>query len=394
MPRAALLALFTFGCVGKTPPVPPAAPTRPPEVELPAPPAPPQVVLAAPAPRAPTLRWNTLSNPCGSKGVPYGLYFRDRKQGWVGCGDGAGLFATTDGGATFTRAHPSDNLYVFHILDDAQGRLLVCGHDYEPVQGDVLLYRQDPTGWTPLLWFTNKPSDRGGVVMSNCGRVAPMADGTIVVASNTIGDISYTKDDGKTWTKAERYWEEANLVPKGYGAHQLMELQAIDGRLYGSGSTMHEPPLLYTPSHAPNAQFFNMKKHVADSGTMGEAWSMGSPDGGKTWVIGGRDERLSRQASGFLFRTTDQGETWAPATVDTAIDSVLDIAFSADGKLGVAVGHRYPPASRGGFVLISEDGGATWKSQDVQVAPLQSVVVVGQEFWVAGDNYLGHGEWR
>lgn len=391
-----LLALVTLACAPTAAPPPAVAPVAAPAAApAPAPPVAPLAVVTPPRPPAttPTLRWTELSNPCQQKGVPYAVHFRDPKTGWVGCGDGAGLWGTSDGGRSFTRAHPSLNLYVFDLADDAQGRLLVCGHDYAPSEGDVLLYRLGPAGWQAMLWFTNTPKDRGGVVMSNCGRVVALPDGTVVVASNTIGDLSWTQDDGRSWARAERYWEEANLTG-GYGAHHIMDLHTYGGRLYGSGSTMHEPPLLYTPSQAPGARFYHMKKHVADPLTQGEAWASASPDGGRSWVVGGRDQRRSSEASGFLFFTPDAGQTWTPAQVDTPIDVVQDIAFSADGALGVAVGHRYPPASRGGFVLISTDGGRSWESQDVKTTPLQAVSVVGRDFWVSGDNTLGWGRWE
>ena len=71
---------------------------------------------------------------------------------------------------------------------------------------------------------------------------------------------------------------------------------------------------------------------------------------------------------------------------------VHDIKFSEDGVHGVAVGHRYPPASKGGFVLLTYDGGQTWQELDADLPIMQSAAASGDTFWVGGDGYMGRGE--
>lgn len=395
------LLLAGVGCRKPPPPPPPVEEAPPPRDEL----AEAQALLsggggAAAAARAsagerggaplPAPGWTELKDPCEGGGTPYALYFRSATEGYVGCGEGIGLFGTKNGGDSFTRAHPSDDLYVFHLQEDNQGRLLVCGNDYAPIEGNVLLHRQRGDGWEPIAWFSGNPADRSAVNMSNCGRVAAMEDGTLVMMSLTIGDLTWSKDGGRTWSPMERYWEEANLNGQ-HSAWPLWELEAVAGDLYASGSMMSLDPSFFRPSDHPRASWYHMEQVSATDEIRGEAQSMATPDQGQTWVVGGRDQDRSREASGFIFHSTDGGRTWEHAKVNDVIDVVKDIAFSQDGSVGVAVGHRYPPRGAGGFVLITVDGGASWSPLDVKVPPLQSVAIRDGFVWVAGDHFLARG---
>ena len=73
------------------------------------------------------------------------------------------------------------------------------------------------------------------------------------------------------------------------------------------------------------------------------------------------------------------------------LDVVQDLAFAADGRHGIAVGHRYP-TSHGGFILLTDDGGQSWTERVEDVPPLYVASIVGTDFWVAGENYLARGE--
>jgi hypothetical protein len=85
------------------------------------------------------------------------LHLGGSSSAWVGCGNGAGLHRTDDGGQSFAQAHSSGNLYVFDLREDSQGRLLACGHDYDGSGDGVLLYRledpSDSTQWEALLRY-------------------------------------------------------------------------------------------------------------------------------------------------------------------------------------------------------------------------------------------------
>lgn len=333
-----------------------------------------------------------LGDPCLGAGTPYGLLFRDGQEGFVGCGNGYGLWRTADGGDSFARAHPSADLYVFQLSLDPDGQVLLCGRDYETSKG--MLYREDGEGWELLAKYGTNAGAPQEVAMSNCGAVAALPDGRMVMASLTAGDLSYSEDGGQSWSAEERYWEDANLDPDGYAYHYMLNLwTGLDGAFVGAGSQITAPPVFFGPSTHADGDWRNFHAYTVDDAIIGEVWAMASPDDGATWIVGGRDQGASSRASGFLYRSADGGETWTPAALPEGTDIVHDVAF--DGPNGIAVGHRYP-VSDGGFVLITRDGGATWTAPtlDAQVPLLQSAAIVGDTFWIAGDAFLARGSLR
>lgn len=153
----------------------------------------------------------------------------------------------------------------------------------------------------------------------------------------------------------------------------------------GKGSPAASGPDSTHPDALPS-----LAATVVSDRVEGEVWAMASPDDGETWMVGGRDQSSTSSASDFLYRSTDAGQTWESIELSAEIDIVHGIAFGEDGLRGVAVGHRYP-ISQGGFVLLTEDGGASWVELEVEVPLPQSVAVKGDAWYVAGDTCFAHG---
>lgn len=334
-----------------------------------------------------------LSDPCEGIGPIYALHIDSAEEAWIGCGNGAGLWTSRDRGDSWSAGHPSEDLYVFDIRRDTEGRLLVCGHDYDPTYENVLVRRLGSDGeWEELLWYGTDADAGNQVSMSNCGQAVADASGNLLVMSNTIGDMARSTDDGQRWTAAERYWEEANLDDGGYGAYQLMRVEATSAGIFASGSTISQPPFFFTPSAHPDADWYNLKVNTVSEDVTGEGWALATPDEGRSWFVGGRDQSTSSAASGFLFRSDDDGASWESMVLGDEIDIVRDVAFSADGNLGIAVGDRYPPASLGGFALVTSDGGLTWTELNEDLPEnLQRAAVEGTTWMIGGDGYLARG---
>lgn len=333
-----------------------------------------------------------LPDPCADIGPIYSLYFPRDGEGWVGCGNGAGLHRSQDDGASFEEILPGNQLYVFDVREDREGRLMVCGHAYAGKREGALLIRQDDEEtWTDLLYYGKNSDQDNAVYISNCGQVAQDSFGRLMVFSNTIGDLTTSSNNGRTWTKEERYWEDDNLEEGGYAAHQVMRLESTTEGFVGSGSNIAEPPMFFKPSTHPDAEFWNMNRVEISNRHIGEAWAMASPDDGESWVLGGRDQEIGASASGFLF--VGQEQSWTSIPLGPEIDIVRDVDFSGDGQLGLAVGDRYPPTSKGGFVLVTLDGGRTWMEMDVDIpADLQRVELNGDKFWIGGNGFFAGGQ--
>ena len=339
----------------------------------------------------PPLHFWELTDPCPNAGYPYAMLFESSQEGWVGCGDGKGLWRTENAGESFAEGHPNTwtgELYVTDLALDPEGSLLVCGRDYG---NDSLLSRYRNGTWEDLLHYGNNNQDSSAAQLSNCGVVAAAGDGSLIVASLTAGDISTSSNDGLTWTKEARYWEDANLDAGGYSYYYLLNLVAAGGSYFGAGSDITSPPVFFGPSQHAGGSWSNFHAHTIDSRAEGEIWALATPDDGQTWLAGGRDQRYSSVASGFLYRSEDGGESWSKLAMGGDLDVVQDLAFAADGRHGIAVGHRYP-TSHGGFILLTEDGGQSWTERVEDVPPLYVASIVGTDFWVAGENYLARGE--
>jgi|GEM_PF-3377824 len=329
-----------------------------------------------------------LIDPCEGLGTPV-VHADSTTDIVVGCGNGIGLWHSRDAGETFERAHPSGDLYVFDLERTRDGDLLVCGHDYDA--DGVLLYRGQPGGeWEPLLSYGNNGSDPSAAYLSNCGTVAEASDDRLVVASLTAGDITWSEDSGASWSKEFRYWEDDNLEPDGYAFHYLFHLVGLDDRIYGAGSQITEPPVFFQPSAHADASWWNLDSIVIDDSVEGEVWGLATADNGATWLAGGRDQSASGRASGFLYRSTDGGETWQPTDLPEGTDIVRAVAFDKDGRNAVAVGHKYP-VTQGGFALVTNDGGETWTPIEQDMPLLESVAIVDGRFWLSGDAYLSMG---
>lgn len=346
------------------------------------------------SPPPPEYDVDALTDGC-SGATPEVIYMETAEHGWIGCNVGIGLWETNDGGTTWTSAseyNDGENFYVFDIDPDPLGGILVCGHEYYDSEKGLLMRYRDSV-WSILLRYGSNTTDPTAAQLSNCGQVAALGDNTLVVVSNTAGDITVSEDDGATWTAEERYWEDENLDSGGYASYQMGKLVAANGSYWGAGSTITEPPMFFRPTEHSSGTWTNFHAYTIDSAETGEVRALATIDDGTTWFAGGRGDGST--ASGYLYTSVDAGLTWTEIALGGDMDLVRDIRFGSDGLHGVAVGYNWP-TSLGGFVLVTVDGGLTWEQASTDViAPLESASVVtdetGNSYFVAGEAYFGVG---
>lgn len=335
------------------------------------------------------IAFQELANPCGASPVE-ALHLHNEEL-WVGCNLGAGVWRSGDAGDSFSQGHPSTDLFVFDLTTTQDGKLLLCGADFDLAFDGVLLRRFDGTSWEELLLRGSNDEASNQVAFSNCGQIAQHPNGGLFASSLTAPDITYSSDNGLTWTKETRLFEEANLGGT-RAVYQLIRVTETTSGVFASGYNIIQPPTFFAPSTASGAAWFNLKAKTVDASIQGEGWSLATPDDGATWFLGGRDQERSSEASGFIYLTNDSGDSWTSLPLGPEIDIVRDIAFSADGVYGIAVGDRYPPRSKGGFALLSTDGGETWVELEEELPPdLRRAAVDGTTYFFGGNGSLFRG---
>ena len=208
--------------------------------------------------------WTSQSS--GSSGFLYYVHFAGAKVGWV-VGDKGTILATTDGGATWTpqTSNTSGNFYSVHFAGAKVG--WVVGD-----KGTILATTDGGATWTPQTSNTSENL--------YCVHFADVDVGWVVGGKGTI---LATIDGGATWTP---------------------QTSNISGNIEGVDFV----------------------------------------DANKGWVVG---------QAGMILATTDGGATWESQSSVTS-EPLINVDF-VDAKTGWVVG-------RAGTILATTDGGANWES--------------------------------
>ncbi len=317
-----------------------------------------------------------LSGPCGPRPVTSVLLGAEG-LGWVGCA-GGGVHRTLDAGASFEPMHASDRLEVRQLVFDEQGLLLACGQDLASPGPDTLLLRYSAeAGWERLL----SNGDRG--LQGPCGRVAVDGAGALVVSSAGEPGLALRAPDDTTWQRPSGWWQgEIGESPI------LYDLVQARGALYGVGADLISPPVFVAP--AWRTRLLPLVGTTVDPDLDGELWALATPDDGETWLVAGRAWPADDWSRGVLYRSADGGSDWRSMALPPSAGWVRDLAYSPDGRCGVAVGHRR--GDQGGFVLVRSGKSFDWREVDVILPPLRTVAVVDGGFVVGGSQgFLGRG---
>ncbi|CAG9167367.1 Ycf48-like protein [Cupriavidus laharis] len=234
--------------------------------------------------------------------------------------------------------------------------------------------------------------------------IAPLPDGGLwAVGSN--GKILYSADAGTSWRR------------QGTPAHEtLQDVAAWDGRRAvtvgneGVVLTTDDAGLTWTAAQTPKSAISNklMRVQVSQDGS---AWAVGSGgvlmrsrDYGKRWESAAEGEDTAWNGIDFQGRrgcvvgefgririTADAGESWT-SVASPVKHSLMSVRFNEAGQ-AVAVGLR-------GTVLVSDDGGATWKPADKATdEDLFDVTWDGKRWIAVGDKGVvlvggDAGKWR
>lgn len=318
-----------------------------------------------------------MDSPC-TDGAVVALALDAAGSGWVGCEAGEILFRTTDAGEAFRPVHTSLHLEVNQLAWDNRDRLLLCGRDYASPGPDVLITRfSEDQGWMPLL-----RADQQGA--SACSQLALDGHGGMAMLGDDGALLSLRAADGDAWLQPSVSWmARPALAPRVYA------IQGGNSCWYGVGADLTSPPVFLRP--ADGRRCSPLEAVSVDPDLVGELWALASPDGGDTWVVGGRALGAEAPNQAVLYRTPNGGESWRALPLPTGLGRLHQLAFSDDGSCGVGVGGRDTEGA-GGFVIVSGDQGRSWRALDVQVPELWVAVVRDDGFVVGGDDgFLGRG---
>lgn len=322
-------------------------------------------------------------------------------------------YQTTDGGLTWN-PEPSTMFpnYIARLLPLGPSERVACA-DGEGAR--VWRTTDDGSSWTELLQM---PETVGFPALER------LPGGRLVVAS-TFGDLHYSDDIGASWTNAAGNADQGVAVevsaiaftPLGHGfagsssSNSTLDLPWFES--VDNGATWAPLPAPPDVGDVLAIEFrgedwglaggnaFNRIACTVDGGATWSHQDLNVPPGTFLYIDAfamPADQTAYVAASGTggcaVFKTTDRGQSWQPATAGIpASGSLRDISF-LDEQLGYAV-------SGGGFFLgnghlyRTTDGGGSWT--DVS-GPLPSdpydLVFLDEDSGLFVDRQTGGGIWR
>jgi len=283
----------------------------------------------------------------------------------VFAGTSNGVYRSTDGGASFSRANfPDANRQVWSFLIAEENPNLVYA-GASPID----VYRSDDKGasWRKL------PTPAMGEYCTGpfAPRVMRMAQipgkpGHIIAALEINGAM-FTSDGGETWVDQSADLIRLSDLP-GLGSKIVQQMTAAEGMLDGHA--------ISTSPADPGAAIIAVRMGLFRTTDNGKTWSnMEASKFSPTTY--GRDIRVSRadpktmyaalsvaaaSHDGGVYRTTDGGKTWNRFDKVQVHGTIMSIGLHPKDPDQVFIGARYK-----GEVFGTTDGGKTWQDLSIPV---------------------------
>ena len=316
-------------------------------------------------------------HPCAGNRTD-ALWMDDLEYGFVGCGttaDGTGLFATSDGGATWGAVSDTTSGTAFfeafrvnHLWrDGSDGPLYVSGNHTGDDQRVVTLSRARVRG---EVWNNGSTYDYSFTAGSYA------AAGGVRIAESLTGNGLVVSVDGGDWISGYGWWSTA-----GFAGLQILDMTAAHDSIVGIGSTIAHPPVVYLPPRAwdfaslSGGEFMTNLWDVVQLSDGpdefgGELWDVASDSAGNIAVAGVNQDAGQGMVYSIGSDWTDSGyeaDNWTKFNVADLLGtdhSTWTRGVCRSGSTVVAVGEF---SSLGdGFILRSEDGGSTFSDLTVE----------------------------
>ncbi|TNE85963.1 MAG: hypothetical protein EP330_23800 [Deltaproteobacteria bacterium] len=294
------------------------------------------------------------------------LWVDDDDSVWVGCGtttSGTGLYASGDLGESWAAVEGFDSFRSTHVHRASDGRLYIAGTDtngtdrVRSLEGDAVttVFASQSQTWNSF----------------HAGSFARLASGLAVAESLTGADLAWRASDGDAWQDGYGWWTDDS-------SHQVLDMVVHGDTLVAVGSTIIEPPQVFV---ADTTAGFAMSPTVL-AAFSGELWTVDSDGSGL--VVGGVDQDAD---VGFVAWTSGD-----PA--DAIAWTTLEVSELAEGPTwvrgvcrrgDVLVAAAEFTVSGDGLLLVSRDGGDSWRDETPDDAPsLSQCVVHGDRLVITG----------
>ncbi len=305
--------------------------------------------------------WTTYTHPCQENQTDAFWWDADDKTVWVGCGTGTtgkGLWRSTDGGKNWAEISGfMEGWRVNGIRRAADNRLYVAGTDTNS-KNIVVSFDTSVSPFDSRLEFerTNKISTSftaEHIMVDNAGNA--------FTDSLTGAGSAYRATGSNTWIGLDSGWTSNG------SSYQILDMVMFDNRIYGVGSTISQPPMVFLPT--PNAADFytmtpvDLSEGDALNNVIGEMWGVTVLDKSRV-VAAGVDQ--NRNVGLIYASKTDpyDPKDYNKFDVSTIVpdSSSWMRGVCSQGNNVVAVGEKQPLSSGSGLVLLSTDGGISFKN--------------------------------
>ncbi len=329
--------------------------------------------------------WVERTHPCPGINRTDALHVDEDGTLWVGCGTGAvgrGLFRSVDRGIGWNQpATELETMRINSISRGSDGALYVAGTE------GPMVARVD-TSSTPMTVSPVLTSVTSVGRQFVVGAFRMRADGSAIAESLNGTDMLY-RPAGSSAVSAADWINAASAMSP---AEQFLDLIVEGDRFIGVGSRISEPPMLFLPSRSSGTEPYHFEKLVLSTAFDGELWGVAGnetrivavgvdqdADGGKIFVSGADIYDVSGYTEIDVGPLVSGSRTWARGVC-------------MRGERVVVVGEIQPLRSDTGFVLLSDDGGASFTDitppgvgDSVSKCVIQSdgsVVAAGARGWV------------
>ena len=265
------------------------------------------------------------------------------KSGNLVVGGDQGIYMSQDGGATWASLNGDLTTSLLTHLAVNGEEIFTAVQDFSPIQSF-----DGGNSWLQLS-SANPPVGEDGVVMISPGN--PQYQ----YAFNGSG-FWYSSDGGKNFTN-----DNANLTYTEWGFNGTTDYIAIDPS---------NPQNLYLVGNTGVFESVDYGVHWQPTG-----WPVGAPtfivvapNDSKTIFVGSSTVPPGQVPTGSVYLTHDGGLTWQTASLPANAQWPVSLAVDPTDSSMVVLGMTLPPNQPGGGILLSTDGGKTFSADNQGLA--------------------------